>query len=170
MLALAAALAATATIAIGCFVDVDLSEARLTCSDGRCPSGFECVDGRCLPAGQGQVVDAGAEEVDAAPEPPPDAPPPDAPPPDAKLLTCDEQYGSGPGYQLCNEEPDSCEFAAVTGVGTTCTAHCRDIGGGECITGFDAEPTMDPCGRQEETGCDMMLTGQICVCSRSPAP
>jgi hypothetical protein len=151
----------------GCLVDVSLSDSRLVCSDGECPDGFSCVDGRCVRDGEGVAPDAAQAEPDAAP-PPPDAPPPadGAPEPDAPLLlTCEEQYGGAPGFALCVEEPDSCEFFLEFDPGTPCAEHCPDIGAGECLTAFNADPA-DPCARQEETGCDGVNVSQICVCSR----
>ena len=89
---------------LGCFVDVDLGGARLSCNDGQCPSGFECVDARCVEEGGGDGDgDDAAPQVDAAPNDPDaaastdDAAPPDAAPPDAPLPTaCEQQYGNDP--------------------------------------------------------------------------
>ncbi|HWM85962.1 MAG TPA: hypothetical protein VNO33_08995, partial [Kofleriaceae bacterium] len=53
----------------GCFVDVDLGGSRLSCSDGRCPDGFECIDARCVADGQGGANDGGPDQADAALEP-----------------------------------------------------------------------------------------------------
>jgi hypothetical protein len=154
----------------GCIVDVNLGDARLVCSDGRCPGGFECIEARCIPEGQGEVNDASAEESDAAPidaAPPADAPPADGP----VLLTCDEQYGGAPAYELCIEEPGSCEFFlnADPAPAASCDDHCLDVGGGDCIDAFDADPAA-PCVRAEQTGCQEALDlSKICICSRLPA-
>ncbi|HTE55360.1 MAG TPA: hypothetical protein VK698_31115 [Kofleriaceae bacterium] len=172
------ALAAGLVLA-GCFVDVSLSDSRLVCSDGDCPRGFECVEERCVPDGQGGA-DAGDPAADASDGPivADGAPPadgaalPDAAPPDAApLLSCDEQYGGAPAYDLCSEQADSCEFFLLVDPATPCSAHCAAIGGGACITAFNADNT-DPtlaCDRQKETGCDGANVSQICVCSRSAA-
>ncbi len=160
----------------GCFVDVNLGESRLKCGeDGLCPDGFECIEFRCVLDGQGGVRDASAEDIDAAPAPIDAAPLPDAAPPDGPVeLACDEQYGGAPAYQLCSQQPGSCEFFLFSDVAAPCDEQCQAIGGGECITSFDADPDPTPktdrCTRQEETSCQEMVNlSKICVCSRSPA-
>jgi hypothetical protein len=128
-----------------------------------------------MPEGQQTVNDASAQEIDAAPIDAAAAPidaapaPIDAAPPDAQvLLSCDDQYGLAPGFQLCAQAADSCEFFLFSDTATPCREHCLNVGVGDCITAFDADPGPNACTRQEETGC-MELTdaSQICVCSRS---
>jgi len=178
-LALVAAVVQLAGLA-GCFVDVDLGGARLSCADGRCPSGFECVAERCVAEGDGGVgdgddagpqVDAGSEPDAAQPAPDaaPDAAPPDAPPPSA----CDLQYGRAPGYQLCEETPETCQFFIDSEVAASCTDHCLAIGGGACVTGHNADPG-DPevqCTLIKEYGCEVATNNsQVCTCSLGRGP
>jgi hypothetical protein len=166
-----AALAAFALV-VGCIVDVDLGGSRLLCTEGRCPSGYACVQDRCVPDGAA-AADAGdgadpadASAADAAATP--DGAPPDGAVPDAAPLSCDEQYGGAGGYELCDEQPDSCEFFVLIDPSAPCSQHCADVGGGACLTAFNADPA-DPCARQEETGCDAANSSEICVCARGPA-
>jgi hypothetical protein len=168
-----AALAAALALA-GCIVDVSLGDARLLCTEGRCPSGYACVEDRCVPDDQA-AADAGdgadpadASPADAAPtDGGPDGASPDGAPPDAAPLTCDEQYGGAGGYQLCDEQPDSCELFLLIDPSAPCSQHCADVGGGACLTAFNADPA-DTCARQEETGCDAPNSSEICVCARGP--
>jgi hypothetical protein len=185
LVALFPALLAALTGLPACFVDVDLGGARLSCNDGECPSGFECVDARCVPEGQGgadQDAGGGAEE-DAAPEPdaaPPDddaapddaAPPEDAGRPDAappedagKPSVCDQQYGEAPGYVLCAEERSTCQFFVVSEVATSCADICLNVGGGVCQFSNDADEGAE-CVLQEQTGCEEVRGTQVCTCSR----
>ena len=168
--ALSTALAAALALA-GCVVDVSLGDSSLLCSNGRCPSGYACVEDRCVPVGEvaadaGELADASA--ADAAPVADAGASP-DGAPPDAAPLTCDEQYGGAGGYELCDEQPGSCELFLLVDPSAPCSQHCADIGGGACLTAFNADPA-DPCARQEETGCDAPNSSEICVCTRGPAP
>ncbi|HKE18876.1 MAG TPA: hypothetical protein VKB80_28570 [Kofleriaceae bacterium] len=161
----------------GCFVDVDLGGSRLSCGDGQCPDGFECVEQRCMPAGQGGQDSGGSGGVqdDAAPAepdaaspvedaaPPPDAPPPDAPPPSA----CDQQYGRSPGYQLCEENDATCTFFVDSGQAASCGQHCADFGG-QCIDAVNnTEPPGDVCVPSgDPLGCDAAMNNSlICICS-----
>jgi hypothetical protein len=161
-----AALAIALSLA-GCIVDVDLDGSRLVCTDGRCPSGFDCVGDRCVPTGQGES-DA-SPPIDAGP---PDAGPADGAPPDAAIqASCDDQYGSAPDYVLCAEEPDRCQFFLFTEVAATCDEHCLAIGGGDCLTAHNADSAgkADPCELQKETSCEAPNSSQVCVCARGPA-
>lgn len=156
---------------VGCVVDVDLGGSRPLCSEGRCPSGYVCVQDRCAPEGAAADAGDGADPADASAadsSTAPDGAPPDGAPPDAAPLTCDEQYGGAGGYQLCDEEPASCEFFLLVDPSAPCSQHCADVGGGACLTAFNADPA-DPCARQEETGCDAANSSEICVCARGPA-
>jgi hypothetical protein len=172
-LALVAALVQLAGLA-GCFVDVDLGGARLSCNDGQCPSGFECVDMRCVEGEGGGDDGDGADaapQADADPVDPDaavtdDAAPPDAAPPDAPLPSaCDEQYGKTPGYQLCEETPDSCEFFVNTEIPAACSAHCAAFGG-TCLAGRNDVPE-DVCSEGgEDLGCDAAKNNTlVCTCS-----
>jgi hypothetical protein len=169
----------------GCFVDVDLGGSRLSCSDGRCPDGFDCVDDRCVPEGSGGQPggdgddgdgagdDGDGIDADAAPEPepdagepPPDAAPPDAPPPDApeEPSACDEQYGDSPGYQLCAETRESCEFFVNAEVMASCDQHCADSGGVCLGARNDLDGTCTEGGQPLECGTADNNT-LICTCT-----
>lgn len=81
MVAVAPALALTLAAAVaGCRFDAPSFEGtRFRCDppDERCPDGFRCEAGRCVPADDDGEVDAAGAEVDA--DPSPDDGPPDAP-------------------------------------------------------------------------------------------
>ncbi len=157
---------------LGCFVDVDLGGARLSCNDGQCPSGFECVDSRCVEEGGGDGDgDDAAPAADASPgddaaAPTDDAAPPDAAPPDAPLPTaCDEQYGKTPGYQLCEETPETCEFFVNTEIAAACSAHCAAFGG-TCVDGRNDVPEDVCSDGGEPLGCDAAMNNTlVCTCS-----
>jgi hypothetical protein len=124
------------------------------------------------PIDVGPEVDAGlavdAQEAPDAFEPldafvVPDAfDPPDAfEPPDARLRTCSELFGAFPGYQLCAENPTSCEFWTSG----SCYAGCS------AITGLSPEECWDDdsggrCSRGSLTAC--VNTSIICICTRIP--
>jgi hypothetical protein len=162
----------------GCFVDVDLGGTRLACGDGQCPDGFDCVEQRCVPAGQGSEDSGGGgggAQADAAPRPEPDAagplpdaaPPPDAPEPDAPPPSaCDQQYGRSPGYQLCEETEATCAFFVETQTPASCGQHCADFGG-FCIDGVNDVPGGDVCAPGgDPVGCDAAMNNTlICICS-----
>ncbi len=173
VLALVAVLVQLAGLA-GCFVDVDLGGARLSCNDGQCPSGFECVDQRCVEEGGGDGGDEGdaAPPTDAAPpdpdaaDPGDDAAPPDAAPPDAPAPSaCDEQYGKTPGYQLCEETPENCEFFVNTEIMAACDAHCAAFGG-TCLAARNDVPD-DVCAEGgTDVGCESAANNSVvCTCS-----
>ncbi|MBL4687912.1 MAG: hypothetical protein JKY37_25200 [Nannocystaceae bacterium] len=81
-------------------------------------------------------------------------------------MTCDEQYGAVAGYELCDEQPDTCSFNALT---MRMTINCNDVcasAGGMCLgTDFNEDPTCTATG---ETTCDDMSFGDgICTCDRA---
>lgn len=88
--------------------------------------------------------------------------PPDAfDPPDARLRTCSELFGAFPGYQLCAENPTSCEFWTSGSCYSGCSA----------ITGLSPEDCWDDdsagrCSRGSPTAC--VNTSIICLCARIP--
>lgn len=125
------------------------------------PAGTEPVDagqvGDDAPPGGG--VDAPGQPVTDAAPPAPDAPEIDAPP-----APCDVTYSGAGDYVLCNEEPDRCDFNAVT-VDSNCDEVCRTYGG-TCITAYDNDPGL-PCGYNDEEGClQDNRDDEICACSR----
>ena len=139
----------------GCLVDVSFEETRFGCSDGRCPDGFTCQDAVCVPAEPPDQGGGDAGPADAA-----------APPDAATLLACDEQFGAAPGYQLCAEEPTTCEFFNQLDVSTPCTDICATYGA-SCAASYDAEPAAACTREVDGSGCDVLHQTQICVCTRS---
>ena len=155
-LACMAGVGLAALAAGGCLVDVSFEETRFSCTDGRCPDGFTCQDAVCVPAEPDETGgDAGPADA---------APPPDA----AALLACDEQFGAAPGYQLCAEEPTTCEFFNQSDVSISCTDVCAVYGAG-CAATYDAEPVAACTRETADEGCDVLHQTQICVCTRSAA-
>ncbi|HLU66563.1 MAG TPA: hypothetical protein VKZ63_09825 [Kofleriaceae bacterium] len=147
----ASALAAALT---GCVVDADFDGTRFSCTDGKCPDGYSCVEGACVPAG------GDADRADAAPAV-------DAAPPDAGLLTCDEQFGAALDYVLCAEAPTTCAFYNRAEMGTTCNDICA-AHGAECVSTHDATAGAE-CTHETEEDCTVLHQSQICVCTRGPA-
>lgn len=137
----------------GCSVDTGFDGTQFLCSDGVCPEGFACMSGQCVAVAAGDGG-AGDGSIDGAA-------------PDARLLGCDEQFGSANAYQLCIEEPTSCEFYVQTDIATACSVICGDFGA-ECITSYDSSAGME-CIREPEGNCDITHQTQLCVCARSPA-
>lgn len=160
----ATGLAASALLLValsgGCFVDYDFDNTSFTCSDGTCPSGYQCVAERCVqPSAAGDAgggggadaaaaADAAAGGADAAVE----------------LATCDEQFGASTGYQLCIEAETSCEFFHLAEVAEACADVCA-LYGATCLTTFNSDEAT-PCTRQEEAVCTTTRSSQICICSR----
>jgi hypothetical protein len=143
----------------GCKVDVDFDNTRFMCADGVCPDGYECVDAVCV-VSEGGDGDGGAGATDGG-----DA---DAM---APLQACLDQFGGAPGYQLCAENVDSCEFFHATGDGTqiTCDEVCP-VYGATCVESYDATAGETQCTRDTaEEGCVVAHSSQICVCTRDPA-
>lgn len=144
---------------LGCKVDVDFNNTRFRCADGSCPDGYECVEEVCVvidgPGGDGGAgPDGGGGGPDGA----------------VALVPCDEQFGAAPGYELCAEDADGCEFFHATGDGTqvTCDEVCPMFGGATCVDSFDSsvgEAQCTPDGAAE--GCAVAHSSQICVCSRN---
>lgn len=111
------------------------------------------------------AIDAGEVPADA----PADAPAADAATPadaaDAQmpLTPCDVTYGAAPGYVLCQEQPDTCEFNATTN-GGNCNEMCGNYGG-VCIGAYDNERGT-PCVRLMAEDCMTNRATEICICSR----
>ncbi len=133
----------------------DYSATQFACSDGVCPSGYECVEAVCILEGTASV-DA-AEETDAAI---PDAALPDA----APEATCDEMFSEAPGYELCSEDDASCSFNVAL-AGTSCRDACTALGT-TCLGALDNNEI--PCEGVPETGddCDTIRASNICMCAR----
>jgi hypothetical protein len=144
-----------ALLAAGCHLGVEARE--VTCAGEVCPVGTSCVEDRCVADGS-QAPDAGAPDAGE----PEKISVPDAAP--AMLVPCDDQFGAASGYQLCAEEPASCEFFAQT-AGQTCADFCA-LYSSECINSWDAS-TATPCTREIEDGCLVPHNTQICLCSRA---
>lgn len=78
--------------------------------------------------------------------------------------SCDDLYGSAPGYVYCAETAISCEFSANTN-GGDCNDLCLSLGG-ICLEAYDnADPV---CMRRPEFGDDCFTDrgNEICICSR----
>ncbi len=79
-------------------------------------------------------------------------------------MTCDEQYGGVEGYELCDEQPDTCAFNAVVNMMATCNDVCT-ANGGMCVgTQFNEAVLCESTG---DATCDDMTFGDgICICDR----
>jgi hypothetical protein len=107
-------------------------------------------------------------------EAPPEGPDPDDPPgtagkPDAAVVgqraSCDEQFGSAPGYELCAEAESTCSFVSESDADKfDCNERCAEFGA-TCERGFDANGHT--CVAETEDGCAFPHETQICVCLRS---
>lgn len=142
----------------GCFVDYDFDNTSFACTDGTCPSGYQCVAERCVqPSGAGDAGGGGADAAAAS-----DA----AIGADAalQLATCDEQFSESTGYQLCAEAETSCEFFHLAAAPEACADVCAAYGA-TCITTFNSDEAT-PCTRQDEAVCTTTRSSQICICSR----
>lgn len=145
---------------VGCKVEVDFDNTRFQCTNGECPEGYECVDAVCVLT-EGPAGDGGADGVDAG-----------GAGPDAAIarVACNDQFGAAPGYELCMENADSCEFFHATGDGTqvTCQDVCPMFGGATCVESYDATVGEMQCTR--DTGaeaCVVAHSSQLCVCTRN---
>jgi hypothetical protein len=145
----------------GCFIDYDFANTSFACSDGVCPSGYECVAARCVAPSTGGDEGDGA---DAATSSPPDAalPLPDGA---AQLQTCDQQFGASTGYQLCAETETTCEFFHLAdGTPEACSDVCATYLA-TCVVSYNSTLGTE-CTRGEEQACTTTRGSQICVCSR----
>ena len=81
------------------------------------------------------------------------------------LMSCDNQYGDVSGYELCDEQPDSCSFRAV-GMGVeSCDEICETFGG-TCIS--VASNGADLCVPTGDRTCDFNeFNDAICTCDRA---
>lgn len=74
---------------------------------------------------------------------------------------CDQLYGMAPGYELCIERQDECEFLANTE--GSCTATCARYGG-SCLAAYDE--LNHSCTTVNLHDCATERFVQICVCTR----
>jgi hypothetical protein len=141
----------------GCLVDVDFDGTSFACTSGECPDGYACVAERCvLPTDAGggasdaseSSADAGSDQADAA----------------VQLATCDEQFSAAPGYVLCVEAADTCEFFHLVDVAVPCDQVCATYGS-TCVTTYNSTPGTE-CTREEEGPCTTARGSQLCVCAR----
>lgn len=80
-------------------------------------------------------------------------------------MTCDEQYGTAAGYELCEELPDSCSFNAELMMVNSCDDICTMFGG-TCVAANLND--MVACESTGATTCDDAASGSnICVCDRA---
>lgn len=170
-LVVAALLAPVAVV--GCLADTSFSNTHFACTDGVCPSGYQCLQGFCeATAGGGD--DAGTS-ADAAGNPPDAGGAADAAIDYAGL--CTQQFGNASGFVLCNAGPATgaegtmgtvaCDFYAVTGdgagTGGTCADLCARLGG-TCIDSYNADAGTE-CTRGDEGLCNTALNDQDCICA-----
>lgn len=138
-----------------CIVDVKYDDVRFACSDGVCPSGYNCQQGVCISTDElsdASAIDASANfAVDAT-----------------ALASCDASFSAATGYVLCTEEADRCAFNVQLN-GTSCNDACTALGS-TCITAQDNEGELLCQALAEET-CDVTRNNEICVCAKiAPAP
>jgi hypothetical protein len=144
----------------GCFIDYDFANTSFSCSDGVCPSGYECVAARCVVPSSTGDEGGGA---DASTSPLPDAAP--AQPDGAVALqTCDQQFGASTGYQLCIESEATCEFFHLADTPEACTDVCAAYQS-TCVVSYNSTVGTE-CTREEQQDCATARGSQICVCSR----
>jgi len=144
----------------GCVIDYDFANTSFACSDGVCPSGYECVAARCVVPSSGGDEGGGADaatssSADAAPLPPDGA---------VALQTCDQQFGASTGYQLCAETETTCEFFHLADTPEACSDVCAAYQA-TCQVSYNATVGTE-CTREEEQLCTVTRGSQICVCSR----
>lgn len=127
------------------------------------------------PGDTSPLPDSGSPPMDSAARPD-TSPPPDtsiprdtSPPRDTSMPpTCDSQYGSAPGYILCDTGPSVCEFFTDLDRTRDCAGTCASRGGtcieqwrnstasgGECTR---ADPSPRPCNVTD-------INDDICVCT-----
>ncbi len=77
--------------------------------------------------------------------------------------SCDKQYSTAPGYQLCWQGAD-CALA-YNSAQKTCTAICSD-GGGECTAAYnDVNDQKCQVGQKSQCNTNQFMSA-VCVCSR----
>jgi cysteine-rich repeat protein len=132
-------LALTFALALAaCSIKVEGTPGRLTCPDGRCPSGLACVDGHCVGGGatdaavdlDGASPTCGNGVVDDPREQCDDGPGSDA---DACLSTCRfATCGDGvvrEGVEDCEQAIDgSCADSCTFCTGRVVDGHCYEVG------------------------------------------
>ena len=92
---------------------------------------------------------------------------PDAAKPDTKR-SCDQIYGTAPGYVLCKETATTCEFNANTN--PDCHTICTSYAGQTCLGAFDNPLSAgQECNVKPGSNDDCFTTNstEICVCSRN---
>ena len=75
--------------------------------------------------------------------------------------SCNERYGSLPGFMPCGESPGSCEFYVQTQ-----DASCADVcaaQGGACIRAYADD--ANTCTRQDSVACSATAFDQLCTCT-----
>jgi hypothetical protein len=87
----------------------------------------------------------------------------DAAPAADEPIACDDIFGNAPGYHLCGEAADRCEFYTSAG-DDGCAAIC-DSFGAACIDAYDAdEPEL--CVEMNQDDCQGERGDIVCVCAR----
>lgn len=97
-------------------------------------------------------------EVDAGRDGGPDAGPP---------ASCDDAYGSLPGYVLCDETATTCTFGVTFSSGAL--SDCRSVcmtAGGDCREAFRLDAMGGSCALTDRQACGAGSSPAICICSR----
>ncbi|MBN2359433.1 MAG: LamG domain-containing protein, partial [Deltaproteobacteria bacterium] len=78
-------------------------------------------------------------------------------------LSCDELFSFAPGYELCAERSDECEFYLSSGKTMSCTTVCKQRGT-DCNTAHGNTTHCDYSASAVD--CDTLYDDIICVCAR----
>ncbi|ETX01653.1 MAG: hypothetical protein ETSY1_06435 [Candidatus Entotheonella factor] len=86
-----------------------------------------------------------------------------------RRLSCEDAFGRAPGFQLCRQREDRCEFAATTGTPGN-PGHCRDMCDRfrvRCLGARD-NPQDAPCDviPGSNDNCLTERSTEICICER----
>lgn len=77
--------------------------------------------------------------------------------------SCDDVFGTAPGYILCEDNPDNCSFNVMLGM-TSCDALCMMFGA-TCIEGLTN--AMAGCTTDGVLACDDATTNEsVCRCTK----
>lgn len=149
--------------------------------DAGTDAGLDAGSGDAGPPDAGPP-DAGRPDAGPPDAGPPDAGPPDAGPPDAGTTardagpdaparTCNDVYGSLPGYQACASlsTPTTCRFYLNPSGNTSCATHCEAAAGttGVCNEAYN-EGTPVCSHSSTGQGCTSTHMDMVCDCDLVP--